>query len=124
MSYIKCATVKLQSKETDIAKAYSLIHVLLTIVQGARENVNMKSLIWFERAKTLGKEVNTTACKPRTCSKQTLSANPEIQDPEEYYRIALIIPFLDHILSELDSRFDPDSFDAIKGFSVIPLVVL
>ena len=78
----------------------------------------MKSLIWFERAKALGKEVSTTSCKPRACSKQTLSANPEIQDPEECYRIALIIPLLDHILSELDSRFNPDSFDIIKGFSV------
>ena len=68
--------------------------------------------------------MNTTAkLVARTCSKQTLRANSEIQDPEEYYRIALIISFLDHILSELDNRFNPDSFDVIKGFSVIPLVV-
>ena len=47
--------------------------------------------------------------------------NSKTDDPEAYYPIAFIIAFLDYLLSEIESRFNKDSFDVIKGFSIIPL---
>ena len=38
----------------------------------------------------------------------------------EYWRRTVFVPFLDHLLQELDNRFSQLSQDAIKGFCLIP----
>ena len=42
---------------------------------------------------------------PRVCERQCHSSNVPAQTPSEYYRRNLSIPVLDHLLSELETRF-------------------
>jgi len=43
--------------------------------------------------------------KPRTCSKQTNRENILTDDPKEYFRLTLYLPFLDYLISEIKNRF-------------------
>ena len=42
---------------------------------------------------------------PRVCGKQTKRSNFPHGTPDDYYRRAIFIPFLDHVLAELNTRF-------------------
>ena len=49
--------------------------------------------------------VNTNISRPRNCRRQIHWPNAEVEGIEEWYRINVAIPFLDHIISELNTQF-------------------
>ena len=70
---------------------------------------------------SLAQRVRTTPSTPRICSKQALRANPPFKSVEEYYRISISVPFLDHLSSQLDLRFTLEKIEVLKkGFLLIP----
>ena len=70
---------------------------------------------------SLGLRVGTTPSTLRICSEQALRANPPFKSVEEYYRISISVPFLDHLSSQLDLRFTPEKIEVLKkGFLLIP----
>ena len=56
----------------------------------------------------------------RRCSIQTTSANHPGATPEKYYRRFLAIPFLDHLLNEIETRFTSHSLTAMRCLGIIP----
>ena len=97
-------------------KVYNQVHILKTALKQARISVKQKHHAYFNRAKELGEAVGTVPEKRRTCQKQTLRSNQGTNELEEYYRITLTVPFIDHIIAELDGRFSKDSFTLINAF--------
>ena len=79
---------------------------------------------YFNRAKELGEAVGTFPQKRPTCQKQTLRSNPGTNEPEQHYRTTLTVPFIDHIIAELDGPFNKDSFTVVNAFSVIPSIMV
>ena len=72
-------------------------------------------------SKNLARTVNCTPSIPRTCPKQTLRENYPATDPEAYYRQALTVQFLDHLCTQLSTRFDKSSLEEVmNGFNIIP----
>lgn len=57
---------------------------------------------------------------PRRCSRQTLRSNVEADTPQAYWRHAVFIPFVDHLLSELSTRFTQLNKKAIQGLLLLP----
>ncbi len=47
--------------------------------------------------------------RPRLANRQEHRSNIQAQDCSGYYRLNLTIPLLDHLISELDTRFNEDS---------------
>ena len=43
---------------------------------------------------------------PRIAQRQQYRSNPECSSVAEYFKCTIVMPFLDHIISELSSRFD------------------
>ena len=41
---------------------------------------------------------------PRRCGRQTTGANHPTETPKQYWRISLYYPFMDHLITELESR--------------------
>ena len=56
----------------------------------------------------------------RRCSHQTARENHPGDTPEECYHRSLAIPFLDHLKSDIESRFAAHSLLTIKCLSIIP----
>ena len=61
---------------------------------------------------------------PRVCGRQTKRANPPSENPFDYYKRAIFLPYLDTVLFQLRERFTNHK-DLFKGlFSLLPGVFL
>ena len=63
----------------------------------------------FEDAKQIAEDLNIVVKTPRVCSKQQHSST---NNPGDYYRSVVAIPFLDFLLNELDTRFQKEDLAA------------
>lgn len=70
--------------------------------------------------------VGTQLSLPRTCTcgRQTHRPNVLSQTPSEFYRRTVAIPMLDHILSEINSRFSAHQKTALLGLFLIPSLLV
>ena len=69
-----------------------------------RENIDIHHRQWYKDASDMALKVGTTPSMLRLTGWQTLRNNVTSTDPEEYYRQAVSIPFLDHLLQEMNTR--------------------
>ena len=89
-----------------------------------REEIDDWHNIWFQSAVNIAEEVGTE--KPsilRRCNRQTQRANVEADIPDVYYRRSLTIPFLDHLIKELEDRFSTNEKVATSGLCLVPIVM-
>ena len=63
--------------------------------------------------------LTTDIVVPRQASQQTLRDNQPAATPEEYFKRSIAIPFLDHLTTELDSRFKNADL-AVDGLCLVP----
>ena len=120
--FIKGLTVSLQSHSQDICNAYNEVDNVKSALREIR-NVDTHHRTWYDIAITLGDTVNTPPSIPRRCARQMSRCNVPGDTPEEYYRRAITVPFLDELLSHLDTRFSKTQL-AVKALSIVPSVLL
>lgn len=112
-------TKLLQSKTNDMFKTVILIDSLKEQFQHMRGDVDTYHHRWFLIAEDLSKKVNVLVTVPRTAKRQTQRPNYSFSDVSDYFKKAITIPLLDHVLSELNSRFD-HSLTAYHGLVIVP----
>ena len=61
---------------------------------------------------------------PRTCGRQRNRDNVPADNPKEYCKKIITIPFLDHILTQLNERFPDKNQKVVMGLSLVPSVVI
>ena len=93
-------------------------------LNNARESIDTFHCRWYEESCSLGLKVNVQPSMQRTTICQTQRTNTPAATPLEYYKCALSIPLLDHLLSELDSRFNDTRERVIKFMSLMPSTML
>ena len=108
-------TQLLQAKNNDILDGIELIQTLKNLVNTARNTIDYYHGQWYGKALNLAAEINVEVSLPRTCSRHVPAS-----DASEYYKRTLTIPVLDHLNSDLETRFDVSSVNAIYGLSIIP----
>jgi hypothetical protein len=64
-------------------------------------------------------KVNVSINVPRTVKRQINRPNYQYVDASDFYKKAITIPLLDHVISELNARFD-HSLTAYQGLVIIP----
>ncbi len=80
-------------------KGYTIMGDLKTTLEEVRENIETYHHNWL-RAEQLAHEINANVAVPRLCGRQTLRENYHVQTPEEYYRVSISVPFLDHLITQ------------------------
>lgn len=88
-------------------RANALVLEIKEVVQLWRDNCDTEFHGLFGEAAQLCRNADVEMTLPRRTGRQTKRANFPIDDPEAYYKCALYIPYLDHILMELETRFPP-----------------
>jgi len=68
-----------------------------------RSKVELFHSKWYDEAKTVASKVNVEPSISRRARHQAHRVN---SSPNEYYKCAVTIPFLYHLLSEMNNRFD------------------
>lgn len=98
-------SVSLQGKNVDLASAIDMTDNLYNVFRTMRDNADEKFEQLFNVASELAAEIGETIRAPRTTSRQVHRDNYDVNDPEDYYRLSIFIPFVDHFISHLNERF-------------------
>ena len=119
--YTKGLSQLLQGSHLDILTAYDEVEAVKSELSDIRTNADRKfSAVYkdiVEMAQVIGREELVI---PRLCRRQTQRVNVHVETPEAYWRIAVFLPFLDGLLTELNTRFSQLNRDAIHGLLLLP----
>ena len=110
LQYTKGLTTSLQKRAKDICQAYGEVNSIVATLSEVRSTIDIKHKEWFDAAVALGQKVDAPPPQlPRCCSRQTARNNTPGETPDIYYKRAISIPFLDELISHLNSRFPRSS---------------
>ncbi|XP_071835292.1 52 kDa repressor of the inhibitor of the protein kinase-like [Apostichopus japonicus] len=120
--YLKSLSLLLQGPTQDIITAHEKVKLVLDEFKDVRATSEDKFREVWQNAQTLaGKEyVQVELSMPRRCGQQTMRSNIEANSPEDYWRKAIFITYLDHLISEFNSRFTHASKVATRSLSLLP----
>lgn len=105
LSHLSGITVKLQSRSLDIIKAHQEVDDIKSFYKSLRKNIKSEFRKVYQQAERMSASVKVVPSKPRSCSRQSHRPNATAESVEDWFRINVAIPFLDHIIMELDSKF-------------------
>ncbi|XP_045471718.1 52 kDa repressor of the inhibitor of the protein kinase-like [Harmonia axyridis] len=97
----------LQHEHIDLLNAMNMVTNLKGTIEKIRTNAEEEFATIFNASETMAELLSTSIKAPRRTGRQTLRCNIETDNhnPQSYFKISLFLPFLDHFLSELNSRF-------------------
>ena len=121
---IRPITVKLQRSNIDSYEAYAMIDAIIDRLKSYRNDINQEFQEWFHAATTLVESADGVVSQPRVSGRQQHRNNSPAETPEGYYRKNVAIPFLDHLLKEMETRFDQISRTCSVIFKLIPKLLL
>ena len=61
----------------------------------------------FQHACRIAEQSNIEISIPRISQRQRLRMNLPTSSPQKYFEIAVLVPFLDHLISEMEVRYQP-----------------
>ena len=86
-----------------------MIDDTIKAVARVRSNIDEECHEWFEDASRLVDKIGATVPVPRITGRQEHRKNTPSVNPESHYRVNVAIPFIDHLLEEISSRFSEDN---------------
>jgi len=95
----------LQKKELDIFAAIELIDSVLGILRQNRSNCEKIFHKIFDQAKNECEKYDAPLLIPRRCKSQIFRDNYPSDDPEHFFRKAIFVSYLDHLIVEMEDRF-------------------
>lgn len=115
LGYTKNLSKQLQGSSKSIAAAYDNIDDVISTLKAARSS-DLFDTLWEEMTSlNNGEEI----AQPRTVGRQTTRSNPEVDSPKSYFRCVFFYPYLDHLIEELERRFE-NKATITNGFLLIP----
>ena len=112
-------SVFIQDKSLDLASALSHAKEVIVTLKKQREDAEKCFKDIFNSASRLAEEVFLTKLTvPRLTSRQTMRANPQITNVEEYYRVTVFIPCVESLIQNLSDRFISNE-DILQSFQVL-----
>lgn len=101
-----------------------MVENLQKLLLRIRENAEEKFREIFIAAEKLSNEIGEEIKIPRVTQYQRHRENYESNSPEEYYRIAVFIPFVEHFINQLEIRFLKQKEVLCKIQNIIPNKVI
>ena len=124
LTLVKPLSISLQLSSIDICKAYQHVSETMQSIQHVRDNVDDFNSKWFDIAKNKSEAVGADGpTVPRRCGRQRGRDNVPAEEPAEYYKRSITIPFLDHLVTQLQSRFSNDQQLVARGLSLVPAIM-
>ena len=104
----------------DAGSATEQILFLRHMLERMRSNVEKRHENWFNEAVGLAESVGTSPEKPRTAGRQKNRENVPADSVSQYYCRCLLIPFFEHLLSQIQTRFLNSSLDILDALYGMP----
>ena len=77
----------------------------------------------FKQCQRMGEAVESPITMPRITARQQHRSNQESLTSEDYYKKAVAIPFLNHLLTSLNDRFSKSAIIASSLLGLVPSVL-
>ncbi|XP_029197148.2 52 kDa repressor of the inhibitor of the protein kinase-like [Acropora millepora] len=124
LSHLDDISKKLQSSSQDIFQAYEIVREVTQVYRKLRHDVVVHFGRCYAQAVRMAEKIGTTPDMPRITKRQIHRSNTPAATPEEYYRLNLAIPFLDHISNEFEQQFTGLSAKCGKLIGLVPTVLM
>ena len=125
LEYVQALTSNLQAESRDIVSAVNEIDTVTSTIQDIREHIKAHHAKWILIVDNMCSDVGIVPSLPRRCGRQIHHSNTPADTPSEYYcRTIISIPLLDHLLSEMKSRFSKHHQTALLGLTIVPSVLV
>lgn len=122
LSHLEGITVKLQSTSLEIVQAFHMIEDLKKLYRHLRESVEIDFSKIYDQAIRIADKVDVQPSKPRSTVRMKNRANAPSETVEQYFRRNMAIPFLDHVITELDARFSSLTNTSSTLIGLVPSV--
>ncbi|XP_063752499.1 52 kDa repressor of the inhibitor of the protein kinase-like isoform X1 [Eleginops maclovinus] len=99
-----------------------MVDEVKSVYKELRETIDDDFNQIYEQAVRMAAQVNVEPTQPRAAGRQKHRENVPAEGVKEYYLRNMTIPFLDHVISEFESRFSPLSVTASRLMGLIPSV--
>ena len=113
LAYTKPLRLKLQGRYIDIVRVYGQIKIIETALKDARREIENCHSLMHAKAVQVATKVHVSESLPRTAGRQLQRNNVIASTTSEYYKRTLTIPMLDHLISEMEERFQYGSSSVI-----------
>lgn len=113
-------STQLQSVQLDISKACEICNLALKALEEVRSDSDNHFNLVFNKVFSTAQVLNIDIKIPRTTKKQTNRSNYESANIEQYYRLSIFLPFLDYLISELQSRFSEKQSHIAELWNIVP----
>ena len=125
LSHMADVTTKLQGRAVDIIAAHQMISAITDTYKAERAGVEKGFEKVYQPAVRMACQVGTQPSHPRSRqdTRQQHRSNAPAETSEQYYRRNCVVPFLDHIVSDLESRFSPLAVKAASLLGLVPSVL-
>ena len=111
----------LQGKDFDLIQAVGEAKVVVAVLQDMRDNDAEWDSI-YDRAVALGNSVEVDPAIPRGAARQQHRVNVPAANPSQYWKRALFLPFVDHLLQELRDRLIKNE-DRFLAQHIVPSLI-
>ena len=108
----------------DVVDAVTEVKHVITALKMARQNVMIDYVERFNIIEEMCHMAGVARCLPRLCSCQRNRSNVPAENACDDYRQVISIPLLDHLVSELESRFNSHNQAALQGLYLVPSVLV
>ena len=123
LNYLQALTSNLQAEARDVVESVKEISSVKAALQDVRDNITTYHSQWFKKIEEILASVGEEPNLPRRCGRQCHCSNVPADTPCEYYYRCISIPVLDHLLSEMETRFSSHQQTALLGLSMVPCLL-
>ena len=108
----------------DIVAAVKEVDSVISTLQDVRNNISTHHASWYSIEEEMCSDICTEPSISRRCGRQVHRSNIPAHTPSDYYCHCISIPLIDHLLSEMQSRFTKHLQTALLGLSIVPSVLV
>ncbi|CAH2225847.1 52 kDa repressor of the inhibitor of the kinase [Pelobates cultripes] len=123
LSFTRAFGKNLQGQTSDVFAAANSLTAVLHTLNEVMENIEVYHEFWFEEATNLATKLDISIKLPgRFRRMQHANLQPDLT-PESFYKEALSIPTIQHIIQGLKDIFSEQHLKALKCLSLVPSVM-
>ena len=124
LHYLQALTSNLQAETKDVMSAVGEINNIISSLQKSRDDISTYHSHWFSSVEKMCTDMDMEPSLPQQCARQIHRSNLPADSPSQYYCRTMSIPLLDHLLSEMKTRFSSHQQTALFGSAIVPSIMV
>lgn len=112
----------MQGNAMDAHFAVTSVKAVLHSLKEVSDNIDVYHEFWNDEAVNLAAAMEIPVKVPRSFLRKHPSES-EANQPENYYKVHLSIPVVNHVIQEMNELFSEDHLNVLRSLSLIPAVI-